>query len=71
MFGIGTTELLIILVIILLLFGSSKLPELGRGLGQGLRSFRDAMKGHDQSQNLPPASPAVASADDKPPAGAK
>ena len=43
MFGIGTTELLIILVIILLLFGSSKLPELGRGLGQGLRGFRDAM----------------------------
>jgi len=68
MFGIGTSELLIILVIILLLFGSSKLPELGKGLGQGLRSFRDAMKGPPEGQ-LPPAStsePEASAADKKP-----
>jgi sec-independent protein translocase protein TatA len=47
MFGIGTTELLIILVIVLVLFGSSRLPELGKGLGKGLRSFKDAITGKD------------------------
>jgi sec-independent protein translocase protein TatA len=51
MFGIGTSELLVILLIVLILFGSSKLPELGKGLGQGLRSFKDAISGKDS----PPA----------------
>jgi sec-independent protein translocase protein TatA len=45
MFGIGTSELLIILLIVVVLFGASRLPELGRGLGQGMRSFKDALKG--------------------------
>ncbi len=42
MFGIGTTELLIILFIILLVFGSKKLPELAQGLGKGIREFKRA-----------------------------
>lgn len=42
MFGIGTTELLVILVIVLLLFGSKKLPELAQGLGKGIREFKRA-----------------------------
>ncbi|HET6345966.1 MAG TPA: twin-arginine translocase TatA/TatE family subunit, partial [Myxococcota bacterium] len=45
MFGLGTGELLIILLIALLVFGASRLPELGKGLGQGMRGFRDALKG--------------------------
>lgn len=45
MFGLGTTELLIILVIVMLVFGASRLPALGRGLGEGMRSFKDALKG--------------------------
>ncbi len=45
MFGLGVTELVIIMVIILVLFGASRLPELGRGLGSGMRNFRDAIKG--------------------------
>ena len=45
MFGLGTTELLIILVMVLVVFGAKKLPELGKGLGTGLRSFRDGLKG--------------------------
>lgn len=45
MFGIGTSELLIILLIVMVLFGASRLPALGRGLGEGMRSFRDAIKG--------------------------
>ena len=44
MFGIGFSELLIILVIILIIFGAGKLPELGDGLGRGIKNFRKAIK---------------------------
>lgn len=44
MFGIGTTELLILLGILVLLFGSSKLPQLGSGIGQGIRNFKKSLK---------------------------
>jgi sec-independent protein translocase protein TatA len=43
--GIGAQELLLIFLIILLLFGSKRLPEFGRSLGQGIRQFRQAAKG--------------------------
>ena len=45
MFGLGTTELVIILVIVMVVFGASRLPGLGKGLGEGIRSFRDGLKG--------------------------
>jgi sec-independent protein translocase protein TatA len=38
----GMTELLIILVIAVVIFGANRLPELGRGLGKGIRNFKDA-----------------------------
>lgn len=44
MFGIGIPELIIILVIILIIFGAGKLPEIGGGLGKAIRNFRDANK---------------------------
>ena len=47
MFGIGSTELIILLVILLLLFGSNKLPQLGAGIGQGIRNFKKAIKEPD------------------------
>ncbi len=43
MFGIGTQELLVIALIILLLFGGKKIPELMKGLGKGVKSFKDGM----------------------------
>jgi len=43
MFGLGTTELLIILLIIILLFGAGKLPQLGAGLAKGIKNFRKTM----------------------------
>jgi sec-independent protein translocase protein TatA len=43
--NIGTPELLVILFAVLLLFGGKKLPELARGLGQGIREFKDASDG--------------------------
>lgn len=42
MFGLGMQELIIIMVIALLVFGANKLPEIGRGLGRGIREFRKA-----------------------------
>ena len=42
MFGLGTQELLIILLLVLILFGAKKIPEIMRGLGQGIREFKQA-----------------------------
>lgn len=42
--GLGLPELLVILVIIVLIFGANRLPEIGRGLGRGIRNFKDATK---------------------------
>ncbi len=41
------THLILVLAVAFLLFGSRKLPELGKGLGEGLRGFKDAIKGED------------------------
>lgn len=45
MFGIGMQELIFIALIVLLLFGGKKIPELMKGLGKGVRSFKDGMSG--------------------------
>jgi sec-independent protein translocase protein TatA len=55
MFGLGTTELLVVLGILILLFGARKLPDLGQGLGKGIRSFRKALKGHEEDDGPPSA----------------
>jgi len=44
MFGLGTTELILILVIVMVLFGAKKLPALGEGLAKGIKSFRTNIK---------------------------
>jgi sec-independent protein translocase protein TatA len=50
MFGLGMPELLLILVIVVLLFGASRIPNLGKSLGEGIRGFKDAMKGEDDEK---------------------
>jgi sec-independent protein translocase protein TatA len=45
------THLLFILLIVLIIFGPGKLPELGKGLGKGIREFKDALRGGMESHN--------------------
>lgn len=51
--GLGTTELIVILVVVLLLFGGRKIPEFMRGLGKGIKEFKDSSKGTDASTGAP------------------
>lgn len=51
MFGIGFQELLVIALIILLFFGGKKIPEMMKGLGKGVKSFKDGMKDIEQTGN--------------------
>jgi sec-independent protein translocase protein TatA len=44
-FDVGPPEIIVLVLLILLLFGAKKLPEIGRGMGKGIREFRDATKG--------------------------
>ena len=48
LFGLGMQEILIIAFVILLLFGGKKIPELMKGLGKGVKSFKDGMKSLDE-----------------------
>lgn len=47
MFGIGLQEIIVIALVVLLLFGGKKIPELMKGLGKGVRSFKDGMNGKE------------------------
>lgn len=47
---LGTWEIILIVLVILLIFGGKKIPELMRGLGKGLRSFKDGMNGKDEKE---------------------
>ena len=53
MFGIGTTELLVILAIAVLLFGARRLPELGSGLGRAIKNFKAGISGKDEIDVTP------------------
>ena len=50
--NLGTGEMIIIAIIVLLLFGGKKIPELMKGLGKGIRNFKDGVKGIEDDINL-------------------
>ena len=62
-FGVAWWEILLILLLVLLVFGPKRLPEMGRSLGKGFREFKDSITGQDKDEadekaELPPAEPA-------------
>ena len=56
--NLGLPELLVLLFIVVLLFGVGKLPQLGKGIGEGIRNFKQAVKdgGQDSEKKEPPTS---------------
>lgn len=53
MFGLGTQEILLIVLVVFLFFGGKKIPELMKGLGKGVRSFKDGINNIEKEVNMP------------------
>ncbi len=70
MFGLGTQEILLILLLVLILFGAKKIPEIMRGLGQGIREFKQASReAIDEVKSLAEEPPDESDKNDNTPAG--
>lgn len=63
--NLGTPELLVILVIVMLLFGARRIPDLMKGFGEGIRSFKEGMRDTTGEQSPPPAPPAPPASEKK------
>lgn len=71
--NVGPMEIIILVVILLLVFGSRRLPEIGRSLGKGMREFKDSVTGKDEDPEREPEAPeltARAVEEDEQPVGA-
>jgi len=54
MFGLGTTELVVILIIVIVLFGASRLPQIGKGVGEAIRNFKKSVSGESSEIDVTP-----------------
>ena len=54
--NLGATELILIFLIVLLLFGANRIPEIAKGLGRGIRDFKKGMQGIEEEPPAPPKS---------------
>lgn len=52
MFGLGMPELIVILVIIVIIFGAGKLPEIGAGIGKGIKNFKKATREEEEAEKI-------------------
>ena len=66
MFGFGVTELVLILIIIVVIFGAGKLPEIGAGFGKGIKNFKKATSGEDEIDVTPENNKIEEGDEDKP-----
>ena len=53
--GLGVTEIVLIIAVVLLLFGGKKIPELMRGMGKGIKEFKSAQSGEENTTNNTPS----------------
>jgi sec-independent protein translocase protein TatA len=53
MFGFGFQELLVVLLLLVLIFGASRIPELGKGLGEGIKNFKRGIKSGSEDEKKP------------------
>jgi sec-independent protein translocase protein TatA len=58
--NIGPLEIIVVLIIVLVIFGPKRLPDLGRSLGKGMREFKDSVTGKDDDDKLPAAGESAA-----------
>ncbi len=65
-FGVSIWELMILLVVLLLIFGARRLPEMGRSLGKGMREFKDAVTGVEEKMTTSPTPAELPSAPSEP-----
>ena len=65
-FGIGTWEILLILVVALIIFGPKRLPELGRSMGKGIREFKDSVTSDKDDDEVPELEQTRATNEDRP-----
>jgi sec-independent protein translocase protein TatA len=56
-FGVSIWELMILMIVLLLIFGAKRLPEMGRSLGKGMREFKDSISGVEEAVSTTPSTP--------------